>query len=174
MICHGQGEPQEDPFLGGCCFINGSVCPHRWFIDRTGPEPVIVNHQRVVLGTLTAYINTLFNSGPRRTRAQQMLQGTNYGCGVILTELAQNGVPTGGNWATELDTRWSALYAEGAVADDVGDAWAAIGKPRNWCVSYGPGEDQCCFGETQTVNDQRATALHVTRVTIASRSTLGG
>jgi hypothetical protein len=42
------------------------------------------------------------------------------------------------------------------------------GKPRNWCMTYGPTEGQCCYGEDQTTNDTNANVLDVVAVTVRS------
>lgn len=176
-VCHGQGSPNADPFLGGCCWVNGAVCPQRWYIDYSTSTPAgdigtatIYNSARVSLGTVDAYVASLFNGKPRQDRARQMLQGSVYACGALTSDLANNGVPSGANWETELNARWSATFNPGGPAQAVGDAWVAIGRPRNWCVSYGPALGQCCFGESDPVNAAGVAKLHVTRVAIANRN----
>jgi len=181
MICHGQGDPREDPFFGGCCYVNGAICPHRWFVDYTGLDPVtqtrqahIYDHNRVDLGTVNAFVQQVHSGAPRQDRVVAAIQGSVYVCGVVANTVIADGIPTGGNWAATFDSAWSAAYQPGGMAADVGDAWEAINKPRNWCVSYGPDLDQCCFREDQATNNTKAAVLSTTRVMVASRSTLGG
>lgn len=182
MLCHGQGDPAADPFDGGCCHLpslpDGTkrVCPLRWYIDYSTSTPpgdvgtaTIYDSDRNALGTVDDFIASFINGNPKRQRARNMIQGAVYVCGGLATELAENGIPTGANWASELNARWSAIYDPGGAGEAVGDVWVSRNKPRNWCVTYGPSEGHCCFSEDATTNATRATVLHVDRVTIASR-----
>lgn len=178
MICHGQGDQRVDLFDGGCCFIAGQICPQRWYIDYTGAATTrdahIIDASGTDLGTVDAFVKQIHNGKPRQDRVVEVIEGALYVCGALANAVIADGIPTGANWEADFDAAWSAEYDVGGSAEAVGDAWEALGKPRNWCVSYGPGEGQCCFGEDQATNDARAANLTTTRVTIASRSTLGG
>jgi hypothetical protein len=177
-VCHGQGEPNADPFFGGCCFNPvGVICSQRWYIDYSTSTPpgdvgtaTIYNSARVNLGTVDNYIKTIINGKPRQDIAKEMLQGSTYACGALARDLADNGVPTGANWQRDLNARWSATFDPGGRAQAVGDYWVATSRPRNWCVTYGPGDAQCCFLEGAATNAARVAKLSVTRVTIANRS----
>ncbi len=177
MICHGQGAPEANLFDGGCCKINGQVCPLRWFIDYSTSSPpgdtgtaTIVDSTGASLGTVNTYIATIINGKPRQDRARAMIQGAVYVCGGLTQSLANDGIPSGANWEAELNAQWSAIYDPGGSGEAVGDHWVSIGRPRNWCVVYGPGEGQCCFAEDAATNAARAAVLHVDRVTIANRN----
>lgn len=174
MICHGKGDGAI-----GCCWLGTVVCPHRWRIDDQGGtlstrDSLIYDADDNLLGTVDAYVKSVHNSKPRQDRVVDVIQGRRFVCGVLANGVVANGIPTGANWEADFEAAWSAAYAPGAVAADTGDYWASIGQPRNWCVSYGPDDNTCCFGETQPVNDAGAATLSATSVTIASRSTLGG
>lgn len=180
MICHGQGDLTLP--LPGCCYLpGGTVCPQRWRIDYTGLDPTTQTRQAHIfdssgtdLGTVDAFVKQVHSGKPRQDRVVDVIQGAVFVCGALANAVIANGIPTGANWASEFDAAWSAVYEPGGAAAVVGDAWAAVGKPRNWCVSFGPAEGHCCFGEDQATNDAKAAALTTTRVSIASRSTLGG
>lgn len=179
MICHGQGAPEANLFDGGCCWFGGQVCLLRWFIDYTTSSPpgdvgsaTIVDHTGTSLGTVDAYLAspTLGLNKPRQDRARQMIQGAVYVCSALTTSIAQDGIPTGANWEAELNASWSAMYEPGAMGETVGDAWANLGRPRNWCVVYGPGDAACCFAEDEATNATRAAGLSEQRVQIATRN----
>lgn len=150
----------------------------RWRIDYTGAATTrdahIFDANDNDLGTVDSFVKQVHNGKPRQDRVVDVIQGAVYVCGALANSVIADGIPTGANWEVDFEAAWSAQYEPGAAAEVVGDAWEAIGKPRNWCVTYGPGEGQCCFGEDQATNDTKAANLSVTRVTIASRSTLGG
>lgn len=174
MICHGKGVGAI-----GCCWLGTVVCPHRWRIDNQGGtlstrDSLIYDADDVLLGTVDAYVKSVHNGKPRQDRVVDVIQGRRFVCGVLANAVVANGIPTGANWEADFEAAWSAEYQPGASAADVGDYWASIGKPRNWCVSYGQTEPQCCFGEDQATNDTGVAALSVTSVTIASRSTMTG
>lgn len=184
MICHGQGDQDNvserggDLFDGGCCHFNGQVCPHRWFIDYTGAATTrdarIIDASGTDLGTVDGYVQSVHNGKPRQDRVVDVIEGSLYVCSVLANTVIADGIPTGANWEADFDAAWSAEYEPGGVAADVGDYWEAFGRPRNWCVLYGPSDGGCCFREDQATNDARAANLTATRVQIASRSTIGG
>lgn len=179
--CTGQGDQGDDPFNGGCCLVRNEICPHRWFIDYTGLDPATQTREATILdasgaslGTVDAYVSSVHRGKPRQDRVVDAIQGSVYVCGVLANTVVANGIPTGANWEAEFDAAWSAEYEPGASAADVGDAWAEIGKPRNWCVSFGPPDiPVCCFAQSDTECDAQAVVLTTTRVTVAQRSTLG-
>lgn len=183
MICHGQGDQRADLFDGGCCYINGQVCPHRWFIDYTGAATTrdarIIDASGADLGSVDQYVKSVHNGKPRQDRVVEVIEGSLYVCGVLANTVIADGIPTGANWEADFDAAWSAEYEPGGAAADVGDYWASQGSPRNICVTClgnaRPGaRAKCCFAEDQATNDARAANLTATRVAIASRSTLGG
>lgn len=165
MLCHGQGDPRADPFLGGCCYVNGAICPNRWYIEP-GPvtsERQVLDHQRNVLGTVDAVARTFVgNNGPRRQRVADAIQGTQFVCKAAILAIDAN--PQILNNRAQFDTAWAARPEYQPIAD----AWEAIGEPRNYCQVYGPatGEFQCCFRETEQENAAKAGALTTTAVTI--------
>ena len=178
MICHGQGDPRTDLQDGGCCFIDGNVCPSRWYVDYTGAATTrdahLIDSTGADLGTVDAYVKAVHNGKPRQDRVVDVIEGRTFVCGALADTVAADGIPTGANWEADFEAAWSAAYEAGGVAEVTGDAWAASGKPRNWCVSFGPGEGQCCFREDQATNDARVANISTVSVTVASRSTMTG
>ena len=165
MICHGQGDQRANLFDGGCCFVDGAVCPNRWFIDRSPGSAVtqalVLDSTGASLGTVDAVTRSYVGNNPsRRQEVYDELQGVLYLCKAAIAAIAAN--PSIRNNRATFDAAWAARSEYQPIAD----AWEAIGKPRNWCQLYGPTEGQCCFGETTTVNAARAATLSAVAVTV--------
>lgn len=173
MICHGQGDPRTDPFDGGCCFVNGAVCPNRWFVDWTGaigPVETIYDSNRVPLGTVTAYVTSLMPGGgptkaARVARVVAQVQNATYVCKAAAYAIGMD--PSLINDRLAFESAWAARPEYQPIAD----AWEALGKPRNWCMTFGPTEGQCCHNEDQATNDARAGVLDPVAVTVRSAAT---
>lgn len=163
MLCHGQGDQLPDLFDGGCCFVAGAVCPNRWYI---APGPVTADRQvfdstRTLLGTVDQVARSFVGGNPnRRARIAEALQGTLYVCKAAV--LAIDAQPSILNNRPAFDAAWFARPEYTPIAD----AWESIGRPRDWCMIYGPTEAQCCFSETPAVNAARAGVLSTTHVTL--------
>ena len=183
-VCHGNGNQD-----GGCCYISGNVCPHRLRLDydpavldglndsdktNVMRNVVIYDANDASLGTIETFVNGIHNGKPRRDRVIGAFAGRRYICGVLANTVIAEGIPTGANWEADFEVAWSAQYEPGGSAQDVGDAWAAMGKPRNWCVSFGPGEGQCCFRQDDAANAIQVNRMTTTSVAVASRSTMTG
>lgn len=177
MICHGQGDQRSDLFDGGCCFVGGSVCQNRWFIDYSTSTPpgnredianaTVLDHNRQVLGTVDDVARSFVGNNPnRRQRVFDQLQGALYVCKVAALVVE-------GNWDGGPPDRatFDAAWAAHPDYQPVADAWEAIGKPRNWCVLYGPSEGQCCHAEDQATNDANRANLTAVAVTVRSAAT---
>lgn len=168
MLCHGQGDPADDLFDGGCCWVNGAVCPNRWFIDwpgAYGPAGTIYDSNRQSLGTVTAYVDSLMpGGGPNKAaRVQRVVDQVNnavYVCRAAAYVIGMD--PSLINDRVQFEAAWEAT----AEYQTVATSWLAIGKPANWCMQYGPTEGQCCFGEDQATNDAKTANLTTTAVTV--------
>lgn len=143
-----------------CCWLGGQRCPHH--LAETETETRAGGGWTG--GTRTAaewfLLDELdrrgINQGSVRNVALKLVGGQPNQCAqAIVAGLdwyeTSGGVPDGtarAAWAA----LWSARYAPGADAAAVGDHWATIGRPRDWCVSFGPAEGHCCFaqGDSQT------------------------
>lgn len=179
MICHGQGDQNvsrdDDPFTGGCCYVNGSVCPVRWFIDYSTSTPAgdvgtatIFDSNRQSLGTVFDYVDGLMpgggpNKAARVQRVLDQVQGVIYVCSAAAYEIGMD--PSLINDRAQFEAKWQA----NAAYTPIGNEWVAIGKPFDWCMTFGPFEGpvgQCCFREDQATNDARAGTLSTTAVTV--------
>ena len=181
MICHGQGNdptPRADPFDDGCCFVDGAPCPVRWYIDYSTSSPAgdigtatMYDSDRNLLGTVFAYVDGLMpgggpNKAARVQRVLDQVQGTVYVCSAAAYVIGMD--PSLINDPAAFEAAWEAHVDYQPIAD----IWEARGKPRNYCMIYGPPEGQCCFSEDQATNDARASAL--TEVAVQVRSGRAG
>lgn len=175
-ICHGQGDPRTDPFLGGCCIVGRAegttlgqatdgICPNRWYIDWTTPDGEVFDASRVSLGTVDEVaISYVGNNPQRRQRVADQLQGTRYICLAAVAAIDVD--PSILLDRAAFDAAWEATDEYQVVADH----WELISEPRNYCMVYGPTEAQCCFREDQATNDARRGELNITSVTIRSQA----
>ena len=145
-FCHGQGT--TDP--GGCCYVNGVVCPHHFSADQ-----------------LLTWINSLGLTGQRKTRALNMAQGVQHACGIALRIISDD--PSLILDRAAFNAAWT---SHPDYVRDVRPAWVEVeqrlGIPANSynCSTWGPGSGQCCYGEDVTTNEVKAAALHSTAVTV--------
>lgn len=162
MLCHGSGNLEADPFNGGCCWINGQVCPNRWYLEGGS----VFDSNRTLLGTVNEVVESFVGkSRPRKNRVIEQVEGATYICSAAV--LAVDADPSVLTDRAAFDAAWAARPEYQPVAD----AWEAIGKPRNWCQLYGPDEGQCCFSEDQATNDAKSGALTSTAVTVRRAAT---
>lgn len=182
MICHGQGDPKADPFLGGCCFIVDKVCPNRWFIDwagAIGPAETVYDSDRVVLGLVDDVIKDLVgNSKPRQQRVKAQALNVTFLCTAALAVIGAD--PSLLTDRPAFDAAWQATdeYSvtthifDPAVGPETVEAhWVRRGHPADWCMLFGPAEGQCCHREDQTTNDARAGVLDAVAVQVRSAAT---
>jgi hypothetical protein len=146
-FCHGQGS--TDP--GGCCYVNGAICPHH----KSAAE-------------LLTWIDSLGLTGQRKTRALAMAQGVQHACGIALQLIAQD--PSLINARATFENLWN---THPDYIRDVRPAWVEVeqrmGLPVGafQCSTWkGASGSQCCFSETTVVNEQKASSLSATAVTI--------
>lgn len=190
MICHSQGDKDHpsnaDWQDGGCCHIPGvvppsNICPMRWAIDTNGS---VFNSNRQNIGQLDDLIKTVYGVNNPNTRLN-IINFLGWQSGLqmyICTAFAQAAVDHWNEFMavqnqqlvmtnrTQADIRWSEEFNTGGSAVSIGDAWANLGKPRNWCVVYGPPEGHCCFREDQATNDARRSLVTTTRVSVSSQA----
>lgn len=146
LACHGQGQGSDGRH---CCWVNGAVCP--FYLDQAG---------------LIAWINATY-TGQKRTLALTMAQGINHSCRVAVELIADNG-----NLINNRNNYNAAFAAHPGYAAQVRPAWAALEQQNGWaagsyqCFTWGPHGGQCCFSETQAVNDTKMANLHVNAVTV--------
>lgn len=187
MICHGQGDP--DSF--GCCEIGGyGICPMRWLIDTTG-EVFISNDGETLtsLGALDTAIRNGFGvNNPNIRDDIKDFIGRQDGAGPSMIICTAFGNAARDHWAEFMvevsnvweisdgplaDQRWSEEFDVGGSAEWVGDQWAAQGRPRDWCVSFGTVPEgtgkACCFTEDQATNDAGVANLSATSVSVRGR-----
>lgn len=138
-FCHGSGAPESD----GCCYVNGQVCPNR--LDQTQAQ---------------AWLSGLNLRGARLRAAQDQIANITYLCRAALEAVAVD--PSILTTRALFEAAWEARPEYQPIAD----AWQAIGKPRNWCMSFGPFEGQCCFAENDQINNTKFSILTETAVTI--------
>lgn len=164
MICHGNGDAPA--FDGGCCIkVGGDVCELRWFIDWTTPEGEVFDSTNTSMGTVDDVARAFVGNNPqRRARVAEAVQGTVYICQAAI--LVVDGDPSLLNDRAAFDAAWAAR----AEYQSIADGWEAIGRPRNWCMIYGPPEGHCCFREDQTTNDTYRAGLSVTAVSLRSQA----
>lgn len=173
MLCHGRGD-SEDGFDGGCCYLAGSICSNRWYFDYAEGDPdvqnaTILDSTGASLGTVYDYVDSLMpgggpNKAARMQRVFDQIQGTIYACSIPAYLLGMD--PSLINDRATLDAQWMADEAYQPVADE----WERIGKPRDWCSTYGPAEAQCCHRD-QSENDAGRAFLTVDSVTVRSQAT---
>ena len=175
MLCHGQGD--NTGFDGGCCWIAGVICPLRWYIDYSTSSPAgdvntatILDSTGASLGTVFDYVDGLMpGGGPQKVdrvqRVTDQVQGTVYVCSAAAYAIGID--PSLINDRAQFETAWEATAEYQTVADQ----WEAQGKPRNWCMTFGPTEGHCCFREDQATNDAKRGALTTTAVTVRSQAT---
>lgn len=167
MLCHGQGDGRVDAFDGGCCYVNGLVCPNRWFIDWASPEGEVLDSSRTSLGTVDDVARSFVGNNPnRRASVADAVQGVSFVCSAAVFAVADD--PSLLNDRAAFEAAWELRPEYQPIAD----VWETIGRPRSWCMSYGPGEGQCCFGEDPATNDAKRAVLSTTAVTI--RGSLNG
>jgi hypothetical protein len=176
MLCHGQGDERADPFEGGCCYVNGAICSARWFIDYSTSSPAedvgtatIRDSNRNSLGTVAAYVDSLMpGGGPTKTqRIQRVLDqvdGIKFVCSAAAYVIGMD--PSLINDRPAFEAAWAANAAYTPIAAQ----WVAMGKPANWCMTFGPSEGQCCFGEDQATNDSKRANITTTAVTVRSQA----
>lgn len=165
MLCHGQGDPRSDPFLGGCCYVNGQICPNRWYIEPhvgAGVQSAIVRDSTgASMGTVDTIARSFVGNNPqRRQRVYDSLQGTRYVCKAAV--LAVDADPSILNNRAAFEAAWAARPEYQAI----GPVWVAEGNPFTYCMSYGPAEQQCCHSEVPEVNATKAANLTTTAVAI--------
>lgn len=160
-FCHGSGDPRADPFTGGCCYVNGGICPLRWYLDWTSPEGEVFDAARVSLGTVDDVIRSLAGNNPnRRARIFEQVQGITFLCTAALAAIDDD--PSILTDRAAFDAAWEATVEYQTIAD----LWEAGGKPRNWCMTYGPSEGQCCHAETAQEQADREASMSVTAVSL--------
>lgn len=169
MICHGKGGADQvgrhPDGEAGCCHWGGHVCPNRWRIVWNGADGTIYDWQGVSLGLVSAYINSLMpGGGPTKTqrvnRVMDQVRNITYVCKIPAYLIGMD--PSLINARTTLDAQWLAH----ADYDQVADYWESIGMPRNWCMTYGPPDGQCCFSESAATNLSKQSDLAVSAVTV--------
>lgn len=164
-FCHGQGgADQANNGDGGCCYVNGAVCPLR--MKQVGGH--IFNAAGTDLGTTTQYINSLTNNGAARNRAQQQAQGVIFFCLAAIKVIMVN--PNLLNDRPAFEAAWN---SQADYVAQVRPAWAALEQQAGFpagsyqCSSWkGANGLQCCFSETTTVNEAKASPLNATAVTV--------
>jgi hypothetical protein len=145
------------------------VCPNRWFIDwagAIGPAETVYDSDRVALGLVDDVIQALVgNSKPRRDRVKAQAQNIMFLCTAALAVIGND--PSLLNDRPAFDAAWEATPEYQTIAD----IWQAQGKPRNWCMIYGPVEGQCCHREDPATNTARAASLDPVAVTVRAAAT---
>jgi hypothetical protein len=144
-ICHGNGNLESE----GCCWVDGAICPNRWKLvdghvfDAAGND----------LGTVQEIIATVTNNKRAQERGVELTQGVTFLCGVAMKVLLADtrliGNPTG----------FRAAWLAHADYQPIADAWERIGRPREYCPTFGPAEGQCCFAEPLAVNEAKQATL---------------
>lgn len=139
MLCH--GNPDGDH----CCYVNGQRCPN------------LLQGQEVA-DAVQAQVAFYNFKGPAKNLSSRIGDGINFACHVAIKVIAEHASNTRDlpDRAT-FEAAWSAHPDYQAIAD----TWESIGKPRSWCASYGPAENQCCFAEDQATNDTKAAGIPV-------------
>lgn len=150
MLCH--GNPDGDH----CCWVNGIQCPN-----------LLAGQQ--VADAVQAQV-TLYNfKGPANNLAARIGDGITFACHVAIKVIAAE---IDANKAMPSRAGFEANWAAHPDYQPIADAWEALGKPRNWCPTYGPAENQCCFAEDQATNDTKAAGIPVTVRNL--RNAIGG
>ena len=174
MICHGRGSmpgnQAQGSFADGCCIWDNHVCPNRWYLTWNTPDGEIFDASGQSLGTVTAYIQSQMPGGgqtktQRVNRVLDQVRNIRYVCAPAAYVIGMD--PSLITNRAQFEAAWSAR----AEYTPVGDYWVSVGKPRNWCMSFGPTEGQCCYGESQVVNDQNRSQLHTSAVEVRRRAT---
>lgn len=164
ICCHGQGgADQVNNGDGGCCYVNGAVCPLRLkqvnghIFDAAGND----------LGTTTQYINSLTNNGAARARAAAQAQGVIFFCKAAVSVIVANASLL--NDRPAFNTAWN---NQAEYLAQVRPAWAAL-EQRNGlpagsyqCSTWGPAIRHCCFSEDLATNEAKQAALSSTAVTL--------
>lgn len=160
-LCHGSGNLTSD----GCCYVNGAVCPLRWKIDAGH----VYDAAGTDLGTVDAVIRQYAGPNPQRQRrVADQLQGVTFVCTAAVDVIAND--PSLLTNRTAFEAAWS---AHPRYATDVAPHWRALELANGWpagsydCPTWtGRAGPECCYAETQTVNDAKAQPLAATAVTI--------
>lgn len=139
MPCH--GNPTGDH----CCYVNGTVCSN-----------LLVG--AAITTAIDAGIASRKIKGQARTLARTLNDGVTHVCGAAIKVQLDHIAATGALPARAVfEAAWSAHPDYAPVAA----VWASLGKPANWCATFGPAEQQCCFAEPVAVNDSKMNALPV-------------
>lgn len=163
MLCHGNGD-NADGFSGGCCWVAGAVCVNRWYIDDSGR---VLDAAGVDLGSVDDVARSFVGNSPqKRQQVAEAVQGVRYVCRAAVLGLDDD--PNGLTDRAAFDAAWLARVEQ---TPEVGDHWQSIGKGRDWCVTFGPGEGQCCYGEDQVTNDAARSGLSITAVEVRRKAT---
>jgi len=140
---------------------------------------------RTNLGQLDTVIRTVFGVNNPNIRARIIAYlGWQAGVSIMLCTVAGRAaalywdefMSTAGQTITltnraQLEVRWGGEYQPGGSAAAIGDAWEAIGRPRNWCISFGSPEGECCHAEDAATNNARRANLTSTSVSVRSQAT---
>ncbi len=166
MICHGQGDQRGDAFDGGCCFVNGQVCPNRWFVDYSAvpggqsgdvTQARVLDSSRTDIGSVDTVARSFVGNNPnRRQRVYDAVQGALFICSSAVRAIDADPSILANRAA--FDVAWAARIMVDAPSLPAG--WGA------WCTTFGPGEQQCCFAEDQATNTARSSPLSATAVTV--------
>ena len=150
---------EADDFGGGCCHVPGfGVCPLRWYISDAGE---VLASDRSSLGTVTEVIRSFVgNSKPRQNRVAEQIQGARYLCSAAVLAIDED--PSILTDRAAFEAAWAARPEYAQIAD----VWETLGKPRAYCMEYGPSEGQCCHSETTEENSSKAATLSTTAVSI--------
>ncbi len=152
-FCHGKGYLETD----GCCWVNGVICANRWKIvdGRIKEGPNLTD-----LGTVAEFAATVTNNPNNRQKIVDQASGLTYACRAAINALIAQ--PALLNDRAGFEAAWAARPEYQPIAD----AWQAIGKPRNWCPTYGPAEGACCYSEDEATNAAKRATLSASAVQI--------
>lgn len=151
-FCTGDGNLTT----GGCCWVNGEVCPFRWRVE----DGVVYDRDDNVLGDLAEAARRLTPAGEQRVVDQ--LEGVTWACKVALRIIGNNQKAL--NDRPFLEDQWR---TDPEYVEQVRPAWAAIEErmgmePGSFNCSTWQGGDPvgCCFGRTAEETEEHAVGLH--------------
>lgn len=160
MLCHGQGDLNK----GGCCYVNGDVCPLRW--DLRVNEDTGVRHlyasDGTDLGPVEDYIRSVVKGRGNQDRAIAQTQAIRWACRAAVEVLASDS-----RLLTDRQAFADAWNAHPEYQAKVRIHWEALedrlGLPAGsyQCSNWrGTDVPQCCFAEDVVTNETKASSLH--------------
>jgi hypothetical protein len=152
-FCDGNGAPNEvTPERGGCCFVDGNVCPLRLMMVNGH----VIDAEGTDLGTVDDWLKNDkgVNNKAARERAATFAAGITFACHAAVQAVIDD--PSLRADRVAFNEAWEAMIEQ--MAPEVHAHWDAIGM--DYCSIWtGSGKPQCCFERSDAATLASATDL---------------